>query len=152
MEQFKGKNILFENPSVPPAHLHFQIDLDNALQGDFNFKGNYAFANIFPQAPSPGLHIEGLGVIGLPLNPRDAELIVTVATKAPIGERMIADTTNQDTFEVDLRKVTFANPRWPKFMKDVMTKTVWPELGGGLYKRPPKCQLYKLLLCKTGSR
>ena|ERR1700689_4789964 len=131
-----------------------QADLENALQGDFDFKGNYAFATSLPQAPNPGLHIEGLGIIGLPLSERDAKLIIGCATQAPFGhgERTVIDTNVRDTFELDPRRVTFANPRWNEFVQDLVLEKVWPELGAGPYTSPPRCELYKLLLYQTGSQ
>src|SRR5271154_1197931 len=47
-----------------------QSDLQNALKGDFEFKGSYAYAASSPQAPNPCLNISGLGIIGLPLSER----------------------------------------------------------------------------------
>ena len=75
--------------------------------------------NIFPWALSPGLHIEGLLDCLSILKTRNSLLQLPRPTKAPFGERMIVDTTVQDKFEVELCKVTFTNPGWLKFVKDV---------------------------------
>ncbi|THH12663.1 hypothetical protein EW146_g7492 [Bondarzewia mesenterica] len=45
-----------------------RADLEAALTGDFDFKGKYAHGQVLPDAPNPGLYIEGLGLIGLPLS------------------------------------------------------------------------------------
>src|ERR1700735_5417723 len=135
-------------------HVSHKGDLENALQGDFDFKGNFAFATPLPQAPNPGLHIEGLGLIGLPLSERDAKLVIGIAAQAPFGrgERTVIDTEVRDTFEVEPARVTFQNPTWDVFVKELVSKSVWPELGVGTYKTPPRCELYKLLMYQTGSQ
>jgi hypothetical protein len=128
--------------------------LEEALQGDFDFKGNYAFATPLPQAPNPGLHIEGLGLIGMPLSERDAKLIIGCAAQAPFGhgERTVVDTDVRDTFEIEPARVSFQNPTWDFFVKDLVSRSVWPELGVGPNTTPPRCSLYKLLLYQTGSQ
>jgi hypothetical protein len=138
-----------------PAHcFDYQADLQAALQGDFDFKGNYAFAIPLPQAPNPGLHIEGLGLVGLPLSERDAKFIIGCAAQAPFGqgERTVVDTNVRDTFEIEPARVSFQNPTWDGFVKDLVSRSVWPELGVGPYKTPPRFELYKLLLYQTGSQ
>ena len=48
-------------------------------------RGSYATSSVFEDAVSPGLWIEGIGNVGLPLSDRDAKAIISVAHKAPFG-------------------------------------------------------------------
>lgn len=118
------------------------------MGGDFDFKGRYAFATPLPQAPNPGLHIEGLELVGLSLSERDTKLIIWCSVQAPFGhgERTLVNTDVRDTFEIEPANVSFQNPVWDAFVNDVVTKSVWPELGVDTYLTPPRCELYKLLL------
>jgi hypothetical protein len=145
---------------LPPSSLGwyfrqiFQDDLEYALDGDFDFQGKYSFAATLPQAPNPGLHIAGIGLIGLPLSERDAKLIIENSTQAPFGQgdRTVVNTEVRDTFEIEPARVSFQNPIWAGFLEKVFSTSVWPELGVGAYPTPPRFELYKLLLYQTGSQ
>jgi len=124
------------------------------LEGDFDFKGNFAFSTSLPQAPNPGLHIHPLGLIGLPLSSRDALLIKNHAVQAPFGhgERTVVDKEVRDTWEIEPGKVGVANTEWLTFMGGVVVKRVCAELGVSVQASMPRCELYKLLLYETGSQ
>ncbi|TFL04381.1 hypothetical protein BDV98DRAFT_590194 [Pterulicium gracile] len=86
-------------------------DLEAALNDkSINFKSAFSFAKAFTSAPNPALKLADLGVIGLPLSTRDAELIKTRAVQALFGW------------------VEFVNPAWKTFMQTVVTE-VCKELG-----------------------
>ena len=133
--------------------LDFQNDLEDVLKGDFDFKGKFAVSHTFASTPLPGLHIQGIGTIGFPLSDRDAKLIETAATQAPFGKgtETVVDTTVRDTFEINPDKFCFKNPAWPDFLRKV-TKQVADGLGLPPKLPPPRAELYKLLLYKTGSQ
>ncbi|KIJ69263.1 hypothetical protein HYDPIDRAFT_123543 [Hydnomerulius pinastri MD-312] len=127
-------------------------DLEGALGGDFDFKGEFAFSSSLPQAPNPGLHIDGLGLIGLPLSHRDAQFIQNVSAQAPYGKgtETVVDTAVRDTWEIDPARIQFTNPTWKPYIDGTIVETVRKALGAISYT-PPRCELYKLLLYKTGS-
>ena len=104
--------------------------------------------------PNPGLHIDGLGAIGLPLNEREAQLLICKATQAPFGRgsETVVDTAVRDTWEIDPGKITFANPKWDEYVTFVATTAVWSALGLAPFGTQPRCELYKLLLYQTGSQ
>ena len=77
---------------------------------------------------------------GFPLSDRDAKLIETVV-----------DTTVGDAFEINPDKFSFKNPAWSDFLRTV-TKQVADDLGLPQNLPPPRAELHKLLLCKTGSQ
>ena len=47
--------------------------------------GKFALSHTYSSTPLPGLHIQGIGVIGFPLSDSNAKLIEAVATQAPFG-------------------------------------------------------------------
>jgi len=132
---------------------NFQNELEAAFEGDFDFNGKFAVNHTFSSTPLPGLHVQGIGMIGFPLSDRDAKLIETVATQAPFGKgtETVVDTTVRDTFEINPDKFSFENPAWTDFLRTV-TKTVADGLGLPPNLSPPRAELYKLLLYKTGSQ
>ena len=123
------------------------------LDGDFDFKGAYAFSSQFPEAPNPCLHIAGVGVVGLPLSERDAKLIIGCSAQAPYGhgDQTVVNTQVRNTWEIEPVRVLFGNPAWATFM-DNMVKTVWQALGVAPPASPLRCDLYKLLLYEAGSQ
>jgi hypothetical protein len=134
--------------------LAIQGDIESALEGDFDFRGNFAFSNPAPLAPNPGLHITPLGLIGLPLSLRDARLIIEASSQAPFGhgEETVVDKEVRDTWEIEPKNVRFENPKWDAYVKRDVVTTVWSELGVGPWNSPPRCELYKVLLYETGSQ
>ncbi|KAJ7508332.1 hypothetical protein B0H11DRAFT_2217634 [Mycena galericulata] len=129
-------------------------DLEAALAADFAFKGKYAHSSVLQGAPLPGLSVEGMGTIGLPLSSRDAEALRSHAKQAPFGhgDKSVVDTSVRDTWEVPADAVKFTNPAWNKFIADTVVKEVVQALGVSYSPAiAPRCELYKLLLYETGS-
>jgi hypothetical protein len=137
----------------PSSLIQFQGDLFAALEEDFDFKGTYACSFSYPAAPNPCLHISGIGLIGLPLPGRDAKLIKEYSTRAPFGhgDRTVVDTKVRETWEIEPDKIQFGNTEWASFLERVVLQTC-EELGVAIEAKPPKCELYKLLLYETGSQ
>src|ERR1700753_38778 len=48
--------------------------------------GSFATNHSASLFPNPGLHIDGLGQVGLPLSPRDAEAIAQIGKQSPFGK------------------------------------------------------------------
>ena len=74
----------------------------SALSEASEFEGSYGYSKT-GDAPNPGLHIEKLGTIGLPLGTRDANAIISICEQAPFGqgERTVVDTEVRDTWQLD---------------------------------------------------
>ena len=62
----------------------------------------------------PGLHIEGVGQIPLPLNQDIAEKLKKVSHQAPHGRGMetLIDTSVRNTLQINADQVTLTNPSW----------------------------------------
>ncbi|KAL4245987.1 hypothetical protein ABKN59_009134 [Abortiporus biennis] len=127
-------------------------NLEDALKTKLDFSGSISYHKEYPDAPNPALQREGLGAIGVPLSTREAQEIRSKANQAPfgMGERTLVDKSVRDTWEMDAKSVTFANPRWHRFMMEVVNE-VCQSLGVSLIASTPRCELYKLLLYETGS-
>ena len=82
--------------------------LDSALQDkSICSNASFSFSRSYPEAPNPALSLADIGLVGLPLSIRDAELVKTRCTQAPfgMGERTIVDKTVRDTWEMDAKQV-----------------------------------------------
>ena len=97
-----------------------------------------------PNHPNPCLHIDGIGIVGLPLSGRDAHLIATAGPPA-------GDDPGQDTILINHSEVSFKNPKWDSYVDEVVRGHVWENLGCAPYKTAPLCQVRKLHLQKPGT-
>ena len=63
---------------------------------------------------SPGLHVEGVGEIGFPLNPLQVRALIKVARKAPFGKgsRTVTDPAVRSAWEIDAGQLSFRHPGW----------------------------------------
>ncbi|KAI0797102.1 hypothetical protein C8Q75DRAFT_226404 [Abortiporus biennis] len=108
--------------------------------------GSFAFSRVCPEAPNPILQVKDLGVIGLPLNPREAEVFKEKAQKIkevkPTGYILPIITTS---WEIDSSKITIGSKNWPIFMENV-AKEVCQALGIDYDSSRPRCELFKLIL------
>ncbi|KAL0565075.1 hypothetical protein V5O48_016954, partial [Marasmius crinis-equi] len=127
-------------------------DLEDALSGDLDFQGTFAFCKTYDDAPNPCLSLEGLGMVGLPLSQREARVVIENSIQAPFGqgERTVVDREVRDTWEMDASKVQFKQAGWKPFMARVVSE-VCESLGVNLQASKPRCELYKLLVYETGS-
>lgn len=129
---------------LPNSHVQqltlIQPDLEDAL--DFGER-SYFFGEGLPDAPNPGLNIEGLGPTDLPLGAQEAKAIINLSS----GEN---GTPGGGIWEVEGAKVKFDNPTWPAFIETVLEK-VCQALGPEIYLRP-RWELSKLCLYEAGSQ
>ena len=107
-----------------------------------------------PNCPNPGLDIDGIGRVALPLTEQAAELIMSTGEQAPYGRGVdtVMDTTVRDTIQIDASNVRFRNPKWTPAIQGLVEKEVWNGLGCAPFTTPPKCEFYKLLLYKPGAQ
>ena len=117
-----------------------QDDLTRVLRYGFNFKGKFAFCMSLPYCPNPCLHIDGVGIVGLPLSDRDAHLIADMGS------------CTSETTLIDRSKISFRNPKWEPYIDEVVRERAWKRLGCVPCKTIPRYELQKLLLQRPGSR
>lgn len=98
----------------------------------------------------PGLEINEVGPIGLPLSTAQAKALIKRCAQAPFGkgEETLVDTNVRRVWQLDPDEFTLANPDWQAFV-DKITKDVQRDLG--LENQNLKSQLYKLLVYEKGS-
>jgi hypothetical protein len=101
-------------------------------------------------APLPGLVVEGLDPIGLPLTAAQAKELKTHCQQAPYGkgELTIVDTNVRQVWQLTPRQFTITNPDWTQFLAET-TRTIERELG--LEGQKLECHLYNLLFYEPGN-
>jgi hypothetical protein len=75
---------------------------------------------------NPGLHINGLGTVGLPLSVRDAQAIAFICKKSPFGrgDQTLIDECVRKTWELDASEVQLLNPEWITFLDQILVESV----------------------------
>ncbi|KLO18809.1 hypothetical protein SCHPADRAFT_885906 [Schizopora paradoxa] len=146
-----------ELPVVENPSQDIRNDLIAALEDNEDTAGTFFSAHSFSvnEAPNPLIHIEGFGVLGLPLSAPEAKRVIStsVTQQAPfgMGERTVIDKAVRDTWEIDGSKIHFGNPRWNTWLADVVVPHICGNLGVNVASTAPRAELYKLLLYETGS-
>ena len=135
-----------EEDGKTPLTLEHVYDALDSLDSE----GSTCTGGVATELPGvPGLLVEGMGNISVPLDPDNAHKLKAVAQQAPHGRGMetIVDTSVRNTLQIDANKVTLTNPAWPKALQGLTSK-VCTALGV-----PPdlvRTELYKLLLYEPG--
>ena len=109
--------------------------------GDFHTHGT---VEIF----APGLEVEGVGPIALPLLPVQSEQLIAVATQAPYGrgEQTVIDTGVRRTWQINADQVQIRGRAWGRTL-DGIVACIAEGLG---VAEPIKADLYKLLVYDEG--
>lgn len=98
----------------------------------------------------PGLEVEGLGLLRLPLAERQARKLIKCCQQAPYGKgsKTLVDTAVRRVWELDAKHVHFTNPKWETLI-DSIVEVVQQQLG--LEEKKLSAHLYKLLVYEKGS-
>lgn len=130
--------------------LDIKEDLCNYLQ--VIDSGNFAATGPVTNARNPGLFVQGIGKIGLPLSDRDAADLCRISHEAPFGKgsKTFVDPTVRRTWELNPDQFALRNPVWPLTLQEVVKK-VAEDLGvidgvSGIH-----AELHKLLLYEPGA-
>jgi predicted 2-oxoglutarate/Fe(II)-dependent dioxygenase YbiX len=98
---------------------------------------------------APGLEVDGVGCVALPLLPIQVEQLVAVAQRAPFGrgEETVVDTEVRRTWQIGADRLRISSKRWAGTMEAILAR-----VGDGLgVAEPIVAELYKLLVYDQGS-
>ncbi len=97
----------------------------------------------------PGLDVEGIGNVGVPISAADARRLIERASQAPYGrgEQTIVDTNVRRVWQLEPQRFALRNAAWSAFM-DGIVETVRKEFG---IDKKVGHELYKLLIYEPGS-
>ena len=103
------------------------------------------------RAPAmPGLEVEGIGTVGLPLSKAQARALIRRCRQAPYGKgtQTLVDTDVRRVWEMDPAHFELTNPKWEALIESILEE-VQHHLG--LEECKLSAHLYKLLLYEKGS-
>ena len=131
-----------------------QDAIQRVLKYEVKFSSAFAVSKVIGGCPNPGLDVDGVGRVPLPLTNETARLIASVGDQAPFGRGAdtVVDTSVRDTIQIDASQIRFLNPKWTPAIQKWVEKEVWEGLGCAPFTNPPRCELYKLLLYKPGAQ
>lgn len=95
------------------AHIITQTAVKTALRAGLGYpSGDFVHSHSYPTAPNPGLVVDGVGAIKLPLaidgnDDAHAKSLISACVQAPFGkgERLVLDKEVRDTWQVDASQV-----------------------------------------------
>ncbi|MEA2742942.1 MAG: hypothetical protein QOG25_1313 [Acetobacteraceae bacterium] len=101
------------------------------------------------QMLAPGLEVDGVGPIGLPVPAVQAQQLVAVAERAPYGrgEDTLTDTSVRRTWQIAAGRVRMQSKYWPKTLQTIVARVAE---GLGIDDQID-AELYKLLIYDEGS-
>ena len=97
----------------------------------------------------PGLQVDGLGAVGLPLGGAQAAKLIKLCHQAPYGKGTdtLVDTKVRRAWELDSDQFQLTNPNWDQLLAGIVAD-VQRELGLADRKLTP--HLYKLVVYEPG--
>jgi hypothetical protein len=107
------------------------------------------FATGTEQILAPGLVVEGVGPVALPLLPTQATQLIEAAERAPYGRGpdTVTDISVRRTWQIDADHVRLTSKHWPNTLQAIVDR-VAESLG---IADPIDANLYKLLIYDKGS-
>lgn len=111
--------------------------------------GDFACSGFLPELCLPGLVVENVGHISLPVQDEQAKKIIEVAKKAPfgLGSKTLVDETVRKTWQLDPNQITIKNEHFLAGVGNVVA-SVKKHLGCD--KITVQANLYKVLLYEKG--
>ncbi|CAK0760425.1 hypothetical protein CVIRNUC_002770 [Coccomyxa viridis] len=123
--------------------------LEKLLSG-VEHSGDFATQGVEKKHPAPGLWVDGMGCIALPLLAPQATQLKGVCEQAPFGrgEKTLVDKTIRNALQLSPEQFQLKNTEWASYVEEIASKAC-NSLGV-----PPKAvtaELYKLVLYEAGS-
>lgn len=95
--------------------------LDSILEA-VNSTADFSLHRTLSDNVNPGLTVEGLGIIGLPVSIRDVKELISVSRQSPFGFKSETriDTNVRRTFELHPDQYSLKNPAWQQSMSKIL--------------------------------
>ncbi len=114
-------------------------DLINSLEASSLFCTSGSLAPVLP-----GLEVDGLGPLGMPIAPEQARLLAELGAPAPFGkgEETVYDSTVRHTLQLEPGRLSFRNSEWGTFIEGIVASV---KKAFAIHE-PMTCRLYKMLI------
>lgn len=98
-----------------------------------NSQTNFAGQNYVNDCPNPGIHVDTLGSIGLPVSQHDAGRLMSISKRATCGKRgeTVLDISVRRCWQICPSQVNTRNPSWMIYLRDKLLPQVGDKLGLG---------------------
>ncbi|MCJ1243689.1 hypothetical protein MMC30_000886 [Trapelia coarctata] len=119
---------------------------------DVHSSGSFATSGSFENFVLPGIFVNKIGAIRLPLSSHDAQSLIRASRQAPFGKgtQTLVDETVRKTWEIDGSEVSFSNEAWHSWLKGIV-KAAAEGLGVAGGSNGVRAELYKMLLYEEGA-
>lgn len=137
----KGKSV-----DVPAPVGSGCLEINTVLARASTLAGEYTFGGLADTLPAiPGLVVEGVGAISVPLTEENAEKLIAKAEKSPFGHNFDTklDENVRKSWQLSPDQVQFTNTQW-QIGIDKLTKNIAERLG--YTSIPMQSTLYKMLI------
>ena len=114
--------------------------------------GSFAAFGSIDAFVNPGIFVDPIGIVRLPLSESDAQTLVQTSHKAPFGKgsETLVDESVRKTWQIDAANVQFLNENWQCCLDQVVER-VARELGIASECSDVHAEFYKLLLYEKGA-
>lgn len=114
--------------------------------------GSFATFGKFNNFIQPGISVESIGLVRLPLSQADAYALIQISQQAPFGRgtETLVDVSIRKTWEIAGAKVQFLNKEW-QYHIDEVVEEVTNELGIAGGSQDIRADFYKMLLYEEGA-
>ncbi|KAL8719246.1 MAG: hypothetical protein Q9225_003731 [Loekoesia sp. 1 TL-2023] len=128
-----------------------QSDLCNRIN-EVHSTGSFATYGIIDSFVHPGISVDTIGTLRLPLSEEDARALVQASHKAPFGKgtETVVDESVRKAWEIEAGKIQFLNERWQRCL-DQTAERVARELGVADGPINVRAEFYKMLLYEKGA-
>ncbi|KAL0574361.1 hypothetical protein V5O48_007603 [Marasmius crinis-equi] len=124
-ESYKGLELDVDDEEISgEADCDPKDEFERAIAGDLEFDGDFAHSVVYPDAPNPGLKLDGLGPIGLPLNTIQVEMIM----KDPNTEYK----PEERVWKFSGSRIQSTNPRWHDWLKTEVIEALHAKLDASI--------------------
>lgn len=84
----------------------------------------FAVSGSLKSTPLPGLHVNGVGPVSVPLCEEQAKKIISVCSKAPYGrgEKTILDESYRKTWQLQPEQISIKNELFEQKVQDLVLK------------------------------
>ena len=126
-------------------------DLCNRIS-EVHSAGSFATFGVIDSFVHPGISIDPIGTLRLPLSEEDARTLIQASHKAPFGKgtETVIDGSVRKTWEIDAGKIQFLNKEWQRCLNRTVEHVV-RELGVADGSVNVRAEFYKMLLYEKGA-
>ncbi|TCD68474.1 hypothetical protein EIP91_010649 [Steccherinum ochraceum] len=140
-QQDRARNIAKIRSDIPKR-------VREVLASDWNFHGTFAFSKSFTDAPNPILRLKPVGVIGLPLSERDAEVLKSAGSSLPPGFQ--ANGSKASIWHLPPANVSIESKTWANFLESAVSDACL-ALGVDYASSQPQCHFEDTYLVGPGT-